>query len=229
MSHRPKSNDNSLLLGHIELTPKQHEFFKIMSDPNTRIVFIGGPAGTAKTFLSVYTALSIYNQDKESKILYLRSAVESAERSLGFLKGDMDDKFGPYMAPLLDKIDELLNKPEKDQLKNKKVLEAEPINFLRGQTWRDKVVIVDEAQNMSAKELTTILTRIGKNSRLFICGDALQSDIRNSGFDKFNGLFDDPESRRHGIFSVRFGKEDIIRDKIITYLVEKIEKMQTNH
>lgn len=222
-SNKPK--DNSLLLGHIELTPKQKQFYDILSAPNTRIVFIGGPAGTAKTFLSVYTALDLYNQNRDLSILYLRSVVESADRGLGFLKGDIEDKFGPYMAPLLDKVDELLNKPEKDQLKTKGVLHAEPINFLRGCTWRDQIVIVDEAQNMSVKELTTVLTRIGRGSKLFICGDGLQSDIRNSGFDKMSDLFSDSQSEKHGIYSVRFGKEDIVRDKIITYLVEKIERI----
>jgi phosphate starvation-inducible PhoH-like protein len=222
------AKDNSLLLGHIELTKKQKEFYDIMTDDKTRIVFVGGPAGTAKTFLSVYSALDLYNSDKNLKILYLRSVVESADRGIGFLKGDMDDKFGPYMAPLLDKIDELLNKPEKDQLKNKKVLEAEPINFLRGCTWRDKVVIVDEAQNMSVRELTTVLTRIGRGSKLFICGDSLQSDIRSSGFDKLKNLFKDSVSSKKGVYSVEFGKEDVIRDKIISYLVEKIELLTPN-
>lgn len=225
MANKPKIKENSLLLGHIELTPKQKEFYDILSAPDIRIVFIGGPAGTSKTFLSVYTALDLYNDNKDLKILYLRSVVESAERSLGYLKGDMDDKFGPYMAPLLDKVDELLNSIEKQQLQNKKVLEAEPINFLRGCTWRDKIVIVDEAQNMSIKELTTILTRIGRGSKLFICGDSLQSDIKNSGFDKLATLFADETSRRHGIASISFDKSDIIRDKIITYIVEKIEKI----
>ena len=116
-----------------------------------------------------------------------------------------------------------MNKPEKDQLKNKKVLEAEPINFLRGCTWRDKVVIVDEAQNMSVRELTTVLTRIGRGSKLFICGDIFQSDIRSSGFARLANLFRDDQSSKKGVYSVEFGKEDVIRDKIITYLVEKIE------
>lgn len=220
--------DNSLLLGHIELTPKQKKFYDILISPETKIVFLGGPAGTAKTFLSVYSALDLYNRDKNLKILYLRSVVESADRGMGFLKGDMDDKFGPYMSPLTDKIDELLNKPEKDQLKNRKVLEAEPINFLRGTTWRDKVVIVDEAQNMSVRELTTVLTRIGRGTKLFICGDSLQSDIRNSGFDKLASLFKDDQSQKKGIFSVAFDKNDVMRDKIISYLVEKIELLAPN-
>tara|TARA_R110001606_G_scaffold7837_1_gene34240 strand:+ start:73 stop:750 length:678 start_codon:yes stop_codon:yes gene_type:complete len=219
---------NSLLLGHIELTEKQREFHQIMRDPQTRIVFISGPAGTAKTFLSVYTALYKYNEDKLLKILYLRSLAESAERGMGFLKGSIDDKFNPYMGPLEDKLDELLNGPEKKQIQDRKVLEAAPINFLRGCTWRDKVVIVDEAQNMTTRELTTIITRISRNTTLYLCGDSMQSDIKATGFNKFCNIFDDKESRLLGVHHLQFTKEDIMRDKIISYLVDKIEKSRSS-
>ena len=219
-------NKNSLLLGHIELTEKQSKFHKIMRNPETRVVFISGPAGTAKTFLSVYTALYKYNEDNLLNILYLRSLAESADKGMGFLKGSMDEKFNPYLGPLEDKLDELLNGPEKKQIQDRKVLEAAPINFLRGATWKNKVVIVDEAQNMTTRELTTIITRISTNTTLFLCGDTMQSDIRSSGFNKFCRVFDDEESRSFGIHHLEFGKEDVMRDKIISYLVDKIEKSE---
>jgi phosphate starvation-inducible protein PhoH len=225
MSYRYK---NSLLLGHIELTEKQDQFHKIMRDPETRVVFISGPAGTAKTFLSVYTALYKHNEDNQLKILYLRSLAESAEKGIGFLKGSMDDKFNPYMGPLEDKLDELLNRQERDQIDHRNALDAAPINFLRGATWRDKVVIVDEAQNMTVKEITTVVTRISRGSTLFVCGDTMQSDIRSAGFAKFCQIFDDEESRSYGIYHLSFTKEDIMRDKIIGYLVDKIEKSDLN-
>ena len=95
------------MLGHIELTEKQSIFHKTMRNPETRVVFISGPAGTAKTFLSVYTALWKHNKDNLLKILYLRSLDESADKGMGFLKGSMDDKFNPYIGPLEDKLDEL--------------------------------------------------------------------------------------------------------------------------
>tara|TARA_R110001583_G_scaffold103163_13_gene250277 strand:- start:14528 stop:15205 length:678 start_codon:yes stop_codon:yes gene_type:complete len=217
---------NSFLLGHIELTEKQSQFHKIMRNPETRVVFISGPAGTAKTFMSVYTAIYKHNQDNLLKILYLRSLAESAEKGLGFLKGSMDDKFNPYIGPLEDKLDELLSPHEKKQIQQRNAVDAAPINFIRGATWRDKVVIVDEAQNMTIKELTTVITRIGSNTTLFICGDTMQSDIKSTGFEKFCKVFDDEESRSHGIYHLHFTKDDVMRDKIITYLVDKIEKNQ---
>ena len=219
---------NSLLLGHIELTEKQDKFHKIMRDPKTRVVFISGPAGTAKTFLSVYTALYKHNEDNQLNILYLRSLAESAEKGIGFLKGSMDDKFNPYMGPLEDKLDELLNQQERDQINHRNALDAAPINFLRGATWRDKVVIVAEAQNMTVKEITTVVTRISRGSTLFICGDSMQSNIWSTGFARFCKIFDDEESQSYGIHHLEFTKEDIMRDRIISYLVDKIEKSDLN-
>jgi phosphate starvation-inducible PhoH-like protein len=225
MSYKYK---NSILLGHIELTEKQSQFHKIMRNPETRVVFISGPAGTAKTFISVYTALYKHNQDNLLKILYLRSLAESAEKGMGFLKGSMDDKFNPYTGPLEDKLDELLNKQEKIQIEQRNVVDTAPINFLRGATWRSKVVIVDEAQNMTVKEITTVLTRIGTGSTLFLCGDTMQSDIKSTGYQKFCKIFDDEESRGYGIYHLEFTKQDVMRDKIISYLVDKIEKSDLN-
>ena len=215
-------------MGHIELTERQVEFHKIMRSPKTRVVFLSGPAGTAKTFLSIYTALYKHYDDNLLNILYLRSLAESADKGMGFLKGTMDDKFGPYVGPLDDKLEELLSPAEKKHIEMKQVIQAAPINFMRGATWRNKVVIVDEAQNMTIKELTTILTRISRNSTLYICGDTMQSDIRNTGYAKFCEVFGDEESESYGVYHLEFTKEDIMRDKIISYLVEKIEKSNLN-
>lgn len=218
----PRGSD--LLLGHFELTPKQDKYKKIITDPNTRIVFLSGPAGTSKTLLSVYCALHLYNKDPLLKILYLRSVVESADRGLGFLKGDLDDKFGPYMAPLVDKMGELLNEHERSLLERKNVLEASPINFLRGQSWRDKIVIADEAQNYSEKELITVLTRVGRGTKLILSGDPMQSDIKKTGFEDLCNLFGDKESNKNGVYHLNFTKEDVMRDEILTFIIEKIEK-----
>jgi phosphate starvation-inducible PhoH-like protein len=212
-----------MLLGHIELTEKQKNFFEKMILPSNRITFLRGPAGSAKTFLSVYCALTRLNKNPDLKILYLRSAVESASKGLGFLKGDIDDKFAPYMAPLEDKIEELLNNYEKDELKKRGALEAMPINFLRGQSWRDKVVIIDEAQNMTRAELVTAITRIGNNTKIFICGDTRQSDIKSNDFENICELFNDEMSVEKGIINLSFLKKDIMRDKILSFIIDKLD------
>lgn len=221
-----KSFKTGLLLGNIELTPKQQQFFKIMVDKNTKVVFLSGPAGTSKTFLAVYAALHLFNEDsKNIKINYLRTVVESSQKSLGFLKGSLEEKFDPYMRPLVDKIGEILNEKETSLLLDNKALDAAPINFIRGQDWKNQVVIADEMQNATIQELTTILTRINSNTKIFICGDEFQSDIRNTGFSKTCQIFETEEAGSHGIYSLRFTKEDIMRDPVVAYILEKIENI----
>ena len=195
-----------------------------MKNPRTRVILLSGPAGTAKTFLSVYTGLYKYYENSLIDILYLRNLTESAEKGMGFLKGTLDDKFGPYMGPLEDKLEELLLPAEKKHMELKQVIQAAPINIMRGATWRNRTVIVDDAQNMTVKELITIVTRISTNTTLFICGDTMQSDIKATGFEKFCKVFNDEESRSHGVYHLEFTKDDVMRDEIIGFLVEKIEK-----
>lgn len=224
MATKKPHKKNDILLGHIELTQKQQKFLKTLTDKKTRVVFLNGPAGTSKSLLSVYAALQLWNENRDLSIFYLRSVVESADRGLGFLKGDIDDKVEPYMAPLMDKLSELLSDHEKNDLEKSGSLDGGPINFLRGQSWRDKIVIVDEAQNLSFRELTTVMTRVGRDTKLYICGDPMQSDIKNSGFIDFFNLFNEEESQEEGIYCLEFTKADIMRDPIVSYIVDKIEK-----
>ena len=218
------SSKKSLKLGFCELpfnfTPKQEQFIDIMENKNTRIVFLSGVAGTSKSFLSTYVALKLFNMDSRKKIYYLRTVVESAERSLGFLRGDLSEKFGEYSAIFYEKIQQILDDPSCKALYSSQIVEAAPINFMRGRTFEDSVVIFDEASNASAKEMLTILTRIGKYSKIFICGDPKQSDIKNSGFKPFYNCFDNKESRNKGIYCLQFNKEDIVRDDIIGYIID---------
>ena len=172
-----KRFETGVLLGNIELTEKQQQFHQIMTDKDTKVVLISGPAGSSKSFLSVYSALDLYNQDKRRTITYVRTVIESASRSLGFLKGDEAAKMSPYLRPLEEKVGDILNEHEKGMLSRGQVLSGEPVNFIRGQDWKHKVVIADEMQNATTKELLTIMTRLNKNTKLYICGDKMQSDI----------------------------------------------------
>ncbi len=217
--------ETGVLLGQIQLTEKQQKYHETMVDKNTRIVFLSGPSGSAKSFLSVYSALDLYNMDKKKTITYLRTVVESSSRSLGFLKGDVDQKFSSYLKPFEEKLDDILNPQEKDMIIKSGVISAEPINFIRGQDWKNKIVIADEMQNATIKELLTIVTRINANTKIFICGDAMQSDIRESGFlDMFN-LFNDEESVSHGIHCLEFDRSDIMRDPVVGYVIKRVEEI----
>lgn len=206
-----------------ELTETQKKFLKLAEDKSTKIIFVSGPAGTSKTYLSVLHALKMINEKKVSDLIYIRSAVESADSKLGFLPGEANEKLAPYIQPLLDKLSELLPKEDIDLLLKEERVSGVPVGFLRGLNWNAKVIIGDEAQNMSYKELFTLITRIGEFSKVFILGDPEQSDINGkTGFMKMLSHFDDEESRQNGIHVFRFTEEDIVRSGLVQFIIKKV-------
>tara|TARA_Y100000310_G_scaffold292836_1_gene321929 strand:- start:49 stop:834 length:786 start_codon:yes stop_codon:yes gene_type:complete len=210
-------------------TEKQKEFFKIALHPGTRVVFVNGPAGTSKTLLSAYCGLQLLNMKVISDIMYLRSAVESADRSLGFLPGSADDKLKFFNLPLLDKLDELLSGSKPEKLIEDNRISMFPVNFARGMNWHGKCIILDEAQNSTIKEITTVLTRMGKNSRCFILADPMQTDLKSEstqgGFVDMMRVFSDEESLQHGVHTFNFTEDDIMRSELIKFLIRKIKKI----
>lgn len=211
-----------------ELTIKQKQFLDIALDKNTKLMFVSGPAGTSKTYISVLAALMLMNQKRVSDLLYLRSAVESADSKIGFLPGEADEKMAPYIQPLLDKLSELTTKSAIDLLQKENRLDSIPIGFLRGLNWNAKSIIADEAQNMTYKELVTLVTRVGEFSKVFILGDPEQSDINGkSGFMKMMNQFDDTESKEHGIYTFRFEEDDIVRSGLVKFIIKKLKQSQS--
>lgn len=195
-------------------------------DDSSQIMFCDGPAGSSKTYLAVYVALSMLRDKKIDEIVYIRSIVESATRKLGSLPGEVDEKFKPWSIPLIEKCDELVGKQVTEMLFNSDYLKSIPVNFLRGSTFMNNVVIVDEAQNLEHSELVTILTRFGKNCKLFVIGDSLQSDIQKSGFEKIMKAFDTNDSNTEGIHAFHFTEEDITRSKLLKFIVKVISTIK---
>jgi phosphate starvation-inducible PhoH-like protein len=207
------------------LNDKQKEFLEIATNKHTKIVFVSGPAGTSKTYMAVYSALQLLNERRVSDLIYIRSAVESSEAKLGFLPGEAGDKMAPYLAPLEDKLMELLPKSDIDSLKKEERISSVPVGFLRGLNWNAKVIISDEAQNMTFKELFTLITRTGEFSKVFILGDPEQSDINGkSGFLKMISYFDDDESKDNGIEVFKFTEDDIVRSGLVKFIIKKVKK-----
>ena len=207
-----------------KFSQNQIDFLKTALDDKTKLMFLAGPAGTAKTYMAVYSALqSIINSDLEKGVLYIRSIAESSQRSLGSLPGSIDEKFGVFAGPFYDKLDEMLHPQDIKFLREKRQFECMPVNFVRGANWNDSIVIIDEAQNFTHNELMTVLTRIGEDSKIIICGDMMQSDIKNIGFSNIFWAFYDVESKEKGIYSTTFGTEDIKRSEILKFIVKKLE------
>jgi len=225
------SNLNKIKLNNVKFTEKQKAFFSMSSDEKTKIVFVSGPAGSSKTFISVYTSLLLLSKNPDLDLIYIRTIIESADKGLGALPGDLNEKFNPYMIPLMEKLEEVM--PSGSTIKTDLIkegrIDAMPINFLRGCSWKDKIVIMDEAQNASFKELTTLITRIGENCKLFICGDLMQSDINGkSGFGGMIKIFNDEESSKNGIETFSFNASDIKRSEVLKFIIRKLTKNSKN-
>jgi phosphate starvation-inducible protein PhoH len=228
---RPKTPNpikRQIKLNQFPWTEKQKEFFRVALDPSTNIVFVNGPAGTAKTLLSVYCGLQLLNMKITEDIMYLRSAVESSDKSLGYLPGDANEKLRFYNLPFLDKLDELLTESTAQKLEEQKRVSMFPVNFARGMNWKHKCIILDEAQNSSIKEIVTVLTRMGEGCRCFILADPMQTDLKNEnaqgGFEGLSRVFSDEESIKMGIYTFEFSEEDIMRSDLVKFLIKKIHK-----
>lgn len=213
-----------------KLTEKQIELIKLIQNENVNIVFIEGCAGTTKSFSSILGALQLFNNNQSiEQILYIRSITESADKSIGALPGNFKEKTAPFAAPLIDKLEQLVSPKDVKELISSKQIEFAPINFLRGADWKNKIVILDEAQGLSIREFETVLTRLGANSKLIICGDARQSDIgRKSGFKKIMEHFSScVESKKWGIESFQFTPEDILRSPFLKFVIEEMDKIKS--
>ena len=210
-------------------TEKQKDFIKLALDDSTNIVFTTGPAGTSKTMLAVYAGLRLLNKKAVSEIVYVRAAVESSDARLGFLPGDADTKLHYFNLPFIDKLNELLSEADIKRLQKEERVATYPINFSRGMSWNGKCLILDECQNSTLKEIITFLTRIGHNSKIFICADPMQTDLKNGNrgaFVRLKELFNDDESKDNGIHTFEFGEEDIVRSDILKYIVKKVNTLE---
>ena len=200
------------------------QFYNCIKDDDTNMAFVAGPAGSAKSYIAVLAGLELLKEKKITGIIYIRSVIESASRSIGALPGEIDDKFSPYAMPLIEKITEITDIGTCNSLKANNIIQAIPVNFVRGLTFNDALVIVDEAQNLSKPELVTILTRFGKNTKYVICGDLNQSDIgKLSGFQEIYERFDTGECVDQKIHAFEFRESEIVRSKILKFIVKVLD------
>lgn len=216
---------NFKIVQKYKLTDTHNSLVELGYREQTKMIFVDGPAGTAKTYCASLLALNLLKSHRMGEIVYIRSIVESASKSMGALPGEVDDKFLPWTLPLMEKMNELLSTSEVKHLFDRDIIRAVPVNYVRGLTFTDAVVIVDEAQNLTFSELTTILTRFGQNTKMIVIGDTRQTDIGDgrSGFKSMYNCFNDEESEDHGIFCFRLEEKDIMRSEILQFLVKKIQ------
>jgi phosphate starvation-inducible PhoH-like protein len=206
-----------------DITEKQKKFLDVILDKKTNVVFLKGPAGSSKTFLAVYAALIALSNKQQSDILYIRAPIEVG-KSIGHLPGTEAEKTNAYLAPLYDKIEELLPKNEAEMLLKENRIAGTVPNFLRGQNWNARFVIVDEAQNLGPVEMKVIISRLGKYGKLIFLADESQADIRGPvEFIRYFDLFNNQESMNYGIYALSFTRKDIVRSPILGYILDRIE------
>jgi len=173
------------------------------------IIFGIGSAGTGKTYIAAtYAAGELFHR-RIRKIILTRPNIETG-RGLGFLPGTLEEKYAPYLEPFNEIFNRSLGKGFYEYALKNKDIEPKPLGFMRGTTFDDCIVLLDEAQNATCDEMKMILSRIGKNCKIIISGDQDQSDITNSGLEDAAKRLE----RIEGIEVVRFMDSDIVRSKL---------------
>lgn len=221
--HNPPKINFELDLKPLNWTEKQKQFIEIAK--TAKIIICKSPAGTGKTILSLYCALEKLKQKRHSKIYFLRNPVESASHGIGFTPGETRSKMLPYLMPAIDNLKQLLPEAQINRLINEEILESLPIGFLKGRSLGVCSLICDESEDLSVQETLLVMTRLSKFATLFIIGDEKQTNVKDSGFVKVFNLFDNEESKNNGIYTFSFNKSDIMRNEVLSYILDKFEEM----
>ncbi len=190
------------------------------------IVFCIGPAGTGKTYLAVALALALLKAQEVSRVILVRPAVEADER-LGFLPGDFLEKIDPYFKPLYDAIFDIMEPERFLRFREREIIEIAPLAYMRGRTLNDSVVILDEAQNTTSKQMKMFLTRLGFGTKTIITGDITQIDLPTgtySGLDEIRHVLGDIER----INLVYLSEEDVVRHDLVRKIIIAYQDFEEN-
>lgn len=190
------------------------------------VTFGIGPAGTGKTYLAMAMAVSALKEEKVSRIILTRPAVEAGE-ALGFLPGDLYEKITPYLRPLYDALHDMMAADEIEKNMERGVIEIAPLAYMRGRTLNNAFIILDEAQNSTTEQMYMFLTRLGINSKAVITGDTTQVDLpphKNSGLLEANRALRNVE----GIGLVEFSRRDVVRHPLVQRIIAAYEEHRGN-
>jgi phosphate starvation-inducible PhoH-like protein len=184
------------------------------------ISVLTGKAGSGKTLLATQIALEYLFYREVERIIITRPTVSNED--IGFLPGDIKEKMNPWVAPIHANMYMLYGKPKIEKLINENIIEIAPISFLRGRTFVNACVIVDEAQNVTKSQMEMILSRLGTNSKMLICGDVTQTDLKNKKDSGFPYLFNMVNSVPGlGVYELKTNHRHPIVDNILNYFEEQ--------
>lgn len=206
----------------VNLIPKtinQEAYILALQSEDTDVVVAGGPAGTGKTYLATLAAIQAYRNKEVSRIVICRPAVSIEGEEHGFLPGDLTAKLAPWVRPVLDVLREFYAVKEIEHMIAEEIIEFAPLGMIRGRTFKNTFLILDECQNASPLQLKSLLTRIGQGSKFVLNGDIEQADRKS----KDNGLMDLCERlQRHPIDGVevcQFDVRDVQRHRLISHVL----------
>ncbi len=204
--------------GHRQVTPRSIAQKRYVDAIRAHdIVFAIGPAGTGKTYLAMAMAVAALQERRCRRIILARPAVEAGEK-LGFLPGDLAEKVNPYLRPLYDALNDMMDPGRAAQLLEQGTVEVAPLAFMRGRTLNDAFAILDEAQNTTVEQMKMFLTRLGFNSKAVVTGDITQVDLPAG---KASGLTHASEILHHieGIAFSWFTEVDVVRHPLVQEVI----------
>jgi phosphate starvation-inducible PhoH-like protein len=210
-------------LSTFKLTEKQQELLEAFE--NNNVIILLGPAGTGKTIVSCYYTIKVLSEHKFEKILCTKPIMEAGEK-LGALPGDVADKINPYYESFRQNFSKLIGKEDIKKLIDKEIIDYRPISYMRGTTWDNCIMWLDESQNMDVKQLILFVTRMGKNSKVILSGDVSQSDIQQQyvALPWLANLIKNID----GVSVFEFDEKDIMRNKMLIEITKKYEEAKVN-
>lgn len=198
-------------------TANQQKFMNAIE--GQKLVFGLGPAGSGKTYIAATMAADALLAREIERIVITRPVVEAGEE-MGFLPGEVEEKYAPYLAPFLDVLNERLGKSRVEYMLKAGQIEAAPLAYMRGRTFKNAIVILDEAQNTTPTQMKLFLTRLGYNCKAIVSGDAMQKDIPGE-----SGLVDAVDRLQFipSVSVIKFTADDIVRSGLVQEIVQAYE------
>lgn len=225
----PFSNARADVILHTEqgpIKPRTDTQAQLLQSVDSNdVVFSIGPAGTGKTYVSVAIAVSLLKQQRVRKIVLTRPVVQAGE-DLGYLPGDFRQKVNPYLRPLLDALEEFLERDLLQKYMEQDIIEIAPLAYMRGRTLNHAFILLDEAQNTTPAQMKMFLTRLGRHSKTIINGDITQIDLpkaKSSGLVSVQTILREIE----GIDFIYFNTEDVVRHRLVMDIINAYEEKQS--